>query len=196
MNPSILPSEMDRMRSLHYWTRLVQSHAYHEEITNLRNGAPISLKSKVLQPDPFLDEEGIMRVRGRLGFSNLTFGQKHPIIPPKNHPFVRMLILHFHKENHHIGVDQLHFFLREKYWILKSRQLIRRILHTCVKCRRVTSRPMEPIMGNMPESHLRLSHEEPPWAHVGVDLTGAIQLKKVGRRTVTPEQAYIFFILA
>ena len=23
-----------------------------------------------------------------------------------------MLILHFHKENHHIGVDQLHFFLQ------------------------------------------------------------------------------------
>ena len=48
-----------------------------------------------------------------------------------------------------------------------------------------------PIMGNMPESRLRLSKEEPPWTHVGVDLTGAIQLKKVGRRTVTPEQAYV-----
>ena len=48
-----------------------------------------------------------------------------------------------------------------------------------------------PIMGNMPESHLCLSKEEPPWTHVGVNLTGAIQLKKVGRRTVTPEQAYV-----
>ena len=48
-----------------------------------------------------------------------------------------------------------------------------------------------PIMGNMPESHLHLSKVEPPLTHVGVDLTGAIQLKKVGRRTVTPEQAYL-----
>ena len=190
-NPSILPGEIDRTRSLHYWTRLVQSRVYQEEIMNLRNGAPLSLKSKLLQLDPFLDEEGILRVGGRLGFSNLTFGQKHPIILPKSHPFVHRLILHFHQENNHIGVDQLHFFLREKYWIIKSRQLIRKILHTCVKCRRVTSRPTMPIMGNMPEGRLRLSNDEPPWTHVGGDLTGAIQLKKVGRRTVTPEQAYI-----
>ena len=122
---------------------------------------------------------------------NLTYGQKHPIILPKDHPFVKMLIMHFHAENHHMGTDQLHFFLREKYWIVKSRQLMRTLLRTCVKCRRITSRQMMPIMGNMPESRLRLSHDEPPWTHVGVDLTGAIQLKKVGRRTVTPEQAYI-----
>ena len=149
------------------------------------------LKSKLLQLDPFLDEEGILRVGGRLGFSNLTFGQKHPIILPKSHPFVHSLILQFHQENHHIGVDQLHFFLRDKYWIVKSRQLIGKILHTCVKCRRVTSRPTMPIMGNLLEGRLRLSNEEPPWTHVGVDLMGAIQLKKVGRRTVTLEQAYI-----
>ena len=50
---------------------------------------------------------------------------------------------------------------------------------------------MHPIMGNMPKGRTQLSQVEPAWTHVGVDLTGAIQLKKVGRRTVTPEQAYI-----
>ena len=169
----------------------MQAQSYQEEILNLKNKTSIPLKSKLLQLDPFLDEEGILRVGGRLGFWNLTYGQKHPIILPKDHPFVRMLIMHFHAENHYIGTDQLHFFLREKYWIVKSRQLIRSLLRTCDKCRRVTSRQMMPIMGNMPESRLRLSHDKPPWTHVGVDLMGAIQLKKVGRRTVTPEQAYV-----
>ena len=98
-NPSILPGKIDRMRSLHYWTSLVQSRVYQDEIMNLRNEAPLSLKSKLLQLDPFLDEEGILRVGGCLGLSNLTFGQKHPIILPKNHPFVHSLILHFHQEN-------------------------------------------------------------------------------------------------
>ena len=50
---------------------------------------------------------------------------------------------------------------------------------------------MHPIMGNMPKGGTQLSQIEPAQTHVGVDLTGAIQLKKVGRRTVTPEQAYI-----
>ena len=102
-----------------------------------------------------------------------------------------MIILHFHKENMHSGVDQTHFFLRERYWIVQSRQMIRSLLHNCVKCRRITSRAMHPIMGNMPKGRTQLSQFEPPWTHVGVDLTGAIQLKKVGRRTVTPEEAYI-----
>ena len=46
-------------------------------------------------------------------------------------------------------------------------------------------------MGNLPEGRLSLSDTEPPWTHVGVDLTGAIQLRRVGRRTITPEKAYI-----
>ena len=154
---SIQPGKIDRTKSLLYWTRLVQMQSYREEILNLRNRGPISLKSKLLQLDPFLDEEGTLRVGGHLGFSNLTYGQKHPIILPKEHPFVLMMIMHFHVENHHIGIDQLHFFLKEKYWIVKSRQLIRSILRTCVKCRRVTSRPLMLKMENMPEIRLRLS---------------------------------------
>ena len=110
---------------------------------------------------------------------------------PKKHFFVAMLIIHFHQENIHAGVDKTHFFLRECYWIVQWRQFIRSFLHHCVKCRRITSRSIHPIMGNMPKGRTQLSQTEPPWTHVGVDLTGVIQLKKVGRRTVTPQQAYI-----
>ena len=140
----ILPGEIDRTRPLKYWTRLVQGLAYQDVILHLKNKNPVFLKSKIIQLDPFLDEEGILRVGGRLGFSNLTYCQKHPIILPKEHPFVRMMIMHFHVENHHIGVDQLHFFLREKYWIVKSRQLIRSILRLCVQGRSSIKGPWGP----------------------------------------------------
>ena len=72
--------------------------------------------------------------------------------------------------------------LRERLWILQSRQLIRKLLRTCIKCPRITSQPYAPLMGNLPEGCLSLSDTEPPWTHVGVDLTGAIQLRRVGRR--------------
>ena len=75
--------------------------------------------------------------------------------------------------------------LRERYLIIQSQQMIRSILRNCVKCCRITSRAMHLIMGNMPKGRTQLSQIEPSWTHVGVDLTGAIQLKKVGRRTVT-----------
>ena len=187
----ILPGQNDKQNALDFWIKITQRSVYHEEIMKLENDAFIARSSKILQFNPFLDDKGIMRVGGRLAYSNLTFEEKHPILLPKSHVFVRMLILHFHKENMHSGVDQTHFFLREKYWIIQARQLIRSLLSKCVKCRRITSRAMHPIMGNMPKGRTQLSQSEPPWTHVGVDLTGAIQLKRIGRRTVTPEQAYI-----
>ena len=55
----ILPGEIDRTKSLSYWTRLVQGHAYQEKILHLQNKTPVSLKSKILQLDPFLDDSGM-----------------------------------------------------------------------------------------------------------------------------------------
>ena len=109
----------------------------------------------------------------------------------KEHFFTKMVVLDYHERHHHTGVDQTHFGLRERFGILQSRQLIRKLLHTCVKCRSITSQPYAPLMGNLPEGGLSLSDTEPLWTHVGVDLTGAIQLRRVGRRTITPERAYI-----
>ena len=188
---SNLPEQIDKQHALEYWIKLTQQSAYHEEITKLENQEAITRSSKILQFNPFIDDKGILRIGGRLTFSNLSFEEKHPILLPKKHAFVQMLILHFHQENMHSGIDQTHFFLRERYWIIQSRQMIRSILRNCVKCRRITSRAMHPIMGNVPKGRTQLTQVEPAWTHVGVDLTGAIQLKKVGRRTVTPEQAYI-----
>ena len=102
-----------------------------------------------------------------------------------------MVVLDYHESHHHTGVNQAHFWLRERFWILQSRQLIRKLLRTCVKCCRITSQPFAPLMGNLPEGRLSLSDTESPWTHVGVDFTGAIQLKRVGRRTITPEKADI-----
>ena len=126
-----------------------------------------------------------------MAFSDLAQEQKNPIILAKEHFFTKMVVLDYHERHHHTGVDQTHFGLRERFWVLQSRQLIRKLLRTCFKCRCITSQPCTPLMGNLPEGRLSLSDTEPPWTHVGVDLTGAIQQRRVDRRTMTPEKAYI-----
>ena len=125
---SNLPEQIDKQHALEYWIKLTQQSAYHEEITRLENQEAITRSSKILQFNPFIDDNGILRIGGRLTFSNLSFEEKHPILLPKKHAFVQMLILHFHQENMHSGIDQTHFFLRERYWIIQSRQMIRSIL--------------------------------------------------------------------
>ena len=107
----ILPGQIDKQNALDYWIKLTQRSVYHEEITKLENEESIARSSKILQFNPFIDDKGILHVGGRLAFSHLTFEEKHPILLPKKHGFVQMLILHFHQENMHSGVDQTHFFL-------------------------------------------------------------------------------------
>ena len=189
--PLILPSQIDRSKAEIYWIKISQHDSFASEIKSLQENSNLPLNSKIIGFSPFLDDQGIMRVGGRLAFSDLTQEQKNPIILAKEHFFTRMVVLDYHERHHHTGVDQTHFGLRERFWILQSRQLIRKILRTCVKCRHITSQPYAPLMGNLPEGRLSLSDTEPPWTHVGVDLTGAIQLRRVGRRTITPEKAYI-----
>ena len=120
---------------------------------------------------------GIMRMGRRLAFSDLAQEQKNPIILVKEHFFTKMIVLDYRERHHHTGVDQTHFGLRERFWILQSRQLIRKLLRTCVKCCWITSQPYAPFMGNLPDGRLSLSDTEPQWTHVGVDLTGSIQLR-------------------
>ena len=52
------------------------------------------------------------RLKNIIGIPN---NLKRQIILPKNHPVTDLLILHYHKSNHHCGRDQTLALVREKY---------------------------------------------------------------------------------
>lgn len=64
--------------------------------------------------------------------------------------------------------------LRENFWILKTRQTIRRVINKCVRCRRFNSRKTEVIPAPLPEDRVR---EATVFEIVGIDLTGPLYLK-------------------
>ena len=155
--PLILPGQIDRSKAENYWIRIAQDDPFENEIKCLQEKSNLPLNSKLIGFSPFLDDKGIMRVGGRLAFSDLAQEQKNPIILAKEHFFTKMVVLDYHERHHHTGVDQTHFGIRERFWILQSRQLIRK-LRTCVKCCRITSQPYAHLMGNLPGGHLSLRH--------------------------------------
>jgi hypothetical protein len=59
--------------------RMAEANAFQEEINKLSKGKSVNLKSTIIQLDPFLDEERILRVGGRLENANISFLSKHPI---------------------------------------------------------------------------------------------------------------------
>ncbi|XP_014675866.1 PREDICTED: uncharacterized protein LOC106815855 [Priapulus caudatus] len=104
----------------------VQSAAYSEELLRLRTGKPIPKGSPIRKLDPFLDSDGLLRVKGRLQFSNLDYESRHPVILPQCH--VSKLLVRFqHVFLKHAGVSTLVSTLRGSYWIVGVRRLAKTV---------------------------------------------------------------------
>lgn len=82
-----------------------------------------SLKGSCLyQLDPFVDEDGILRVGGRLRRSALDFVEKHPAVLPKKHHLSELVIRHYHESTHHQGRLITHGAIRQAgYWVISGR---------------------------------------------------------------------------
>ncbi|GFY17249.1 RNA-directed DNA polymerase from mobile element jockey [Trichonephila clavipes] len=65
-----------------FWIQLVQRDAFAEEVNCLRACKLLLKTSVILEFNPFLDSDELIRVGGRLQKSKFSYLQKHPIILP------------------------------------------------------------------------------------------------------------------
>lgn len=79
----------ERKQGVPYRIVDLQRQVYTEEIKLLSKGAQLLSKSKLYPLDVFLDEDGILKVGGRLKNACLPTSQKHPMIIPKDHHITR-----------------------------------------------------------------------------------------------------------
>ena len=80
--------------------KILQLQHFRKEIALLEEGKRLTKDSKLIKLDPFLDEDGLLRVRGRIQLSELAFESKHPIILPKCHGS-QLLIRAVHLSQNH-----------------------------------------------------------------------------------------------
>ncbi|GFW62653.1 integrase catalytic domain-containing protein [Trichonephila clavipes] len=122
----------------------------------------------------FLDEFGILRARTKLSFREDTDNFKFPIILPNEHPVVHLMIVRKHEELMHAGVSIVMNHLRESFWILKARKLIRQIKQKCTRCKRFSAQKTEVVPSSLPKD--RVSNSK-IFQVVGVDLAVPLHLK-------------------
>lgn len=68
---------------------------------------------QLLKLHPFLDDNGILRVGGRLTYADLlTFNQKHPILLPSKNRIVQLLLKREHIRLCHAGPPNTLFSVR------------------------------------------------------------------------------------
>ncbi|CDW60337.1 hypothetical protein TTRE_0000870501 [Trichuris trichiura] len=70
--------------------------------------------SELLMLDPYLDEDGLLRVGGRLEPGSIQEAAKHQILLPHNHAVVDLLVRRCHERQLHAGVQHTLAILRQR----------------------------------------------------------------------------------
>jgi len=85
----------------------------------------------------FKDEHGILRCQGRLDNAPLPYDSKYPMILTSNHEFTHLVIQLCHRTVMHNGVQETLTQVRSRFWIVKGRQVVKRILAKCNICKKL-----------------------------------------------------------
>lgn len=169
-----------------YLIRYVQNAHFANDISALKLNK--SVTNKIAKLNPFIDSNNILRVGGRLRHSQLDYGQKHPILLPSKERVIELIIDYYHLINMHTGPALLLSLIRQKFWILSARNLIRQRVHKCNKCFKLNPKNTFPPMGDLPI--FRVS-EVKAFVHTAVDYAGPFYITHIRKRGIKSQKAYI-----
>ena len=121
-------------------------------------------------------EEGLPRAGGRIRRAPVPYDVKHPVLLPYKHHVTELIIREHHQGVGHLGQESVLSSLRHKYWILKGRSAVRKVLSKCIDCQKRKVKPAEQFMAELPKD--RVIPAEPPFAYVGIDCLGPLEVKQ------------------
>ena len=206
--PSNIPDTSRSRRGIRYLTpveiahaellilRLIQRENFSAELKLLdaaRTKNPNEFKgsfksqTKFDELNPFLDDDSLIRVGGRLKHSDLLFNQKHPVLLPSNHHVSDLIIRDAHHRNLHGGVQSTLYAVRERFWILNGKNQIRHVLQRCVPCIRQKPKFPHAKMADLPEPRVVQSLA---FINTGVDYFGPILTKEKKERNKSFIKSY------
>ena len=113
-------------------------------------------------------KDDILVVGGRLDASpSLSEKAKHPAIIPRGHHVAKLMMREAHLAVGHQGRDHTLWKLRERFWVLGAGADVKKLVKSCVVCRKVNARPQTQMMADLPES--RVAAGGHAFEKVGID---------------------------
>ncbi|XP_045487471.1 uncharacterized protein LOC123689837 [Pieris rapae] len=166
--------------------KVLQKVYFYDVIHSLKTSGRCSRSIQRLCP--FLDADGWIRVGGRLRNANLQYDQQHPILLPRKDRIIELIISYYHRHNCHAGPVTLMAILRQRYWILSCRSIVRSVIHKCNFCFKANPHPIIPLMGDLPDYRV---NESKAFVHTAVDYAGPISIIPYRKRGVRSMKAYL-----
>ena len=111
----------------------------------------IPSNSSISQLDPFLGNDNILRVGGRLRKSTLTEAEQHPLILPRKSAVSGAIIQWSHNSIAHgaRGLTQNHLW-DNGIWITSANAAVRGVIYRCVTCRKLRGKMGFQKMADLP----------------------------------------------
>ena len=151
-----------------------------------------SASSTLVKLDPYTDIHGILRVGGRIKLSNLPDESVNSVILPKSNHVTDLILRHFHNKVQHQGRGITMNEVRASgYWIIGMSSAISSIIHKCITCRKLRSKPQQQRMAILPKDRVEPA---PPFTYSAVDYFGPFSVKE--RRKEVKRYGVIFTCMA
>ena len=179
----LAPLKLDKVENAErFILNIVQMTNFRDELTALKQkNGNVKRSSLINKLSPEIID-GLLCVGGRLRHAPLENTAKHQVILPKQHHVVATLIArHYHQLSGHSGLEYVLSLTRQKFWIVKGRLLVRRVVNDCFDCRRRQSPVAEQKMADLQKSQVTPS--KPPFTFTGVDCFGPFNVRR-GRSLV------------
>ncbi|KAI5756182.1 hypothetical protein M8J77_022802 [Diaphorina citri] len=168
----------------HSMIKVTQAYYYPDILEAVAMGKKLPVSIHQLSPIIFRE---CLRVGGRLDKAPLPYDSRHPYLLPASSHLARLIVRYFHEFSLHGGPRIVQSLVHSKYYVPGLRNLVRKLLFQCVKCYRLTAKPREPVMAELPISRFKQGR---PFLHTGVDLAGPFALKDGSRRNSPIIKAY------
>ena len=123
----------------------------------------------------FLDEDGLLRCKGRLKNTDWSYDQRYPILIPKDCDYTNKIITQTHSDNHHVGVNHTLAIIRQTFWIPHGKRQVQKIIRKCPRCQKHGGGPFKlPPTPALPTERVNYTS---PFTFTGLDYMGPVLIK-------------------
>lgn len=169
--------------------KIIQQESFPEEIAHLsRKDGILQSSSSIKTLHPFLDGEKLLRVGGRLQNSTLSYEEKHPLLLPTKHRFTELLFWQEHRRLMHAPPQMLLSMIRQRFWPLNGPISAKKLVYSCLKCRRAQPKPCAQLMAPLPASRVTVNA---PFQIIGIDFTAPLLVRTSNRKNAHKKKVYV-----
>ena len=103
-----------------------------------------------------VNEDGVLRVGGRVWKSSMEYRAKFPVVLPSKDVVIERIMWFVHKEDGHQGLEHTHTQLHLKWWIIRGKQQVKSVMSKCMVCKRLKSKAGSLVVSSAEECYLKI----------------------------------------